>query len=228
MHYHLEIIMPPTTDVDAAVAGIMAPFDENGKDEEGHENRHAFWDWYVIGGRYSGAKGEATYGKDRIDAFYAWCKDAKVTVSGVQMGKQTLQPASQIPMVDAKWNEMFPEHGGGACPLFDHAPARTSRDICRLAEMPEGLTAYHVIIAAPSYVANDVDKDDVWTGPPRAVEMVAQSMWNGVSHVDAKWDGNVAAFVERFKERMQDYREKYRAASTPTADWLVVTVDYHC
>jgi hypothetical protein len=29
MHYHLEVILPPTDDVQAAITQIMAPFDEN-------------------------------------------------------------------------------------------------------------------------------------------------------------------------------------------------------
>jgi hypothetical protein len=34
MHYHLEIVMPPTADVDAAVTQILAPFNENLEESE--------------------------------------------------------------------------------------------------------------------------------------------------------------------------------------------------
>jgi len=53
VHFCLEIIMPPTQDVSAAVEQIMKRYDENGSDDDGCRNSHAFWDWYVIGGRYA-------------------------------------------------------------------------------------------------------------------------------------------------------------------------------
>lgn len=54
MHFHLEVIMPPTTNVEGALEKIMAQFDENNEDAS-----HAFWDWYVIGGRFFWRKANA-------------------------------------------------------------------------------------------------------------------------------------------------------------------------
>jgi len=51
MHYHLEIILPPTANVEAAVEEIMEPFKEQ---EE--ERRYSFFDWYYMGGRWSTVK----------------------------------------------------------------------------------------------------------------------------------------------------------------------------
>src|SRR6185312_2392586 len=103
MHYQLEIIMPPVADVKTAVAQILEPFDEQGEDEDGNPNAHGFWDWYVIGGRWAGAKLEAMFGPERLKAFRAELAERNVTISGVRFGKQELQPADQIPMVDALW-----------------------------------------------------------------------------------------------------------------------------
>lgn len=218
MHYHMEIIMPPTNDVDAAIAQIMEPFNECGEDEDGNRNSHTFWDWYVIGGRWSGHKDEAKFDKARLDAFHAELKERKVTVSGIQCGKQDLQPESQIPMVDALWREMFPESGLDVCPLFGHSPRTLPSDICTLADMPEGLTAITGIIAGPGH------SDD---GKMQAHYLIQDCVWNGVMHVDTKWDGKVKTMLDDHVEKCKNYREEWKAKVTPQPDWLVVTVDYH-
>src|SRR5690242_19801207 len=118
MHAHLEIVMPPTDDVEAAVSEIMKQFDESGEDEDGVRNSNTFWDWYVIGGRWAGEKIDCVLDEKQKEAFFAELTRRKVTVSGVQCGKQKLEPASQSEMVDALWNEMFPDAPVKVCPYF--------------------------------------------------------------------------------------------------------------
>ena len=49
MHFHLEIIMPPTEDVHAAVKSVLAPFDERlAYDADSGEGGHSFYDYYAI------------------------------------------------------------------------------------------------------------------------------------------------------------------------------------
>lgn len=218
MHMHLEVLMPPTDNVEEALAKIMAPFDEGGSDEEGNPNTHGFWDWYQIGGRWGGAKIEARLGRDRLDAFHKALTERNVTVSGLQWGKQTLQPASQIEMVDALWSDMFPDSGLSVCPMFDHAPKVIDGDICRLSDVPEGLTAERVIIAGPSW------NDD---GSFSAYYMISDDIWNGVMHVKTQWDGKLRTALEAHSEKIKGYQDEYREKRTPKDDWLVVTVDYH-
>lgn len=211
MHYHLEIIMPPTEDVESAVREIMKPFSEN---EDGNNN--SFWDWYVIGGRFAGAK--LNYDKSKEDAFYAWLKEEGVTVSGVQCGKQELSPDTQALKVDAKWAEMFPESGLDTCPLFAHyhdqyKDSLQPPDVALLGSVAKDLSASAVIVTRGDRM--------------EAEYMIHQSMWNGVTHIDTKWDGLVLSAVEMCKERMENYKEEYKANNTPTDDWLCVTVDYH-
>lgn len=217
MHMHLEVLMPPTDNVEEALAKIMAPFDENGSDE-GSANTHSFWDWYRIGGRWGGAKIKAKLGKERLGAFHDALKERQVTVSGLQWGKQTLQPASQIEMVDALWREMFPDSGLTVCPLFDHAPKVIDGDICRLSELPEGMTAGRFIIACPSW------NDD---GTFSADYMISDDIWNGVMHVKTQWDGELKTALNAFSKKIEGYKDDYREKRTPKDDWLVVTVDYH-
>lgn len=223
MHYHLEVVMPPVEDIEVALKQILAPFDENGVDEGGHPHKYAFWDWYVIGGRWAGAKLETTLDPAKKEAFYDEMKRRGVTVSGFQAGKQKLQPESQISMVDALWREYFPESPLKTCPFFDHFNDQYQNsdgfpDIMRLKDVPPLLTASHVIIAGPSW------QDDTTF---EAKHMLQDSVWNGVTHVDSRWDGSVQAAIDEHIEDLKDAKPEYAAKHIPQDDWLVVTVDYH-
>lgn len=210
MHHHLEIIMPPTDDVENSIAQIMAPFDENVDGQQ-----YAFWDWYVIGGRWRGHKILSRFSQDRIDAFYVSLTERKVTVSGVQFGKPSLLPHSQSAMVDQMWRDAFPEFPSDQCPLFDHYKGDHG-DVCRLNEMPTDLKCDHVIIAARH---ND--------GNICAEYMVSNKIWNGVNYVQASWDGTVFGAIKDNSDRLESYGDAYRNRVTPAPDWLVITVDYH-
>lgn len=214
MHYYLEVIMPPTDDVKSALETIMSPFSEHDA-----ENRYAFWDWFVIGGRYSGRKLEATLGAEKLQQFYDWLNEEKVTVSAVVAGKQTLAPASQVSKVDAKWNEFFPQSNGEfvACPLFDHSGAMPL-DICTVREIPPKLQAYRVIVARPG--AADMEL--------RVQHMCSTSCWNGVNWEDTAWDGRVQSALDDYHEYLDRCNQEYADRVRPQDDWLCVTVDYHC
>lgn len=196
MHYHCEIVIPPTDDIEAAVKSIMAPFDETGDEsDEDYDRGNAFWDFYVIGGRMAGNKQLARYDKTQIDEFYAWLRSENVTVSGVTCGKQELSPASQIEKVDVKWNEMFPSETFLPCPLFKHSNDQYAKglsatlpdDVMRLADVPGALTCERVIVAGPSYESETND----WTGSLEAKFMLCQRQWNGVNHMTVEWDGTL-------------------------------------
>lgn len=208
MHYRLEIVMPPTEDVKAAIEQIMAPFDENGE-----YRNHAFWDYWLIGGRWSGSKIKALLGDDRIRKFNDLLVEKRVTVSGVQCGKYTLEPASQIAEVDALWCEHFPDSPIKQCPLFDHYKG----DVMRLDEIPKDLEAGHVIVAGPDHTGEGLE----------ATYMIQDEAWNGVTYVKSEWDGKVSTAIEMHLKRIESYRPEYIEKSTPKPDWLVVTVDYH-
>lgn len=212
--------MPPTDDVKGSVEDILEKFSENYEDEDGHPNKHAFWDWYVIGGRWDGAKLTARYPEEKISAFRQELHDKNVTVAGMQWGKQEISPASQIPMVDEIWRKHFPD-GGQVCPLFKHFGNKQLNDsltefnVCRLDQMPELLECARVMI-----VSKDEDEYEVHS-------MKQESVWNGVEHLDTKWDGTVRSALAEFEKRSEGWKESYRERCRPKADWLVVTVDYH-
>ena len=222
MHHHLEVIMPPTKDIGIALETIMNPFSEHVKDNEGYE---AFWDFYTMGGRWAGHKELFTYPDDKLDLFYEKIREAKITVSGLQCGKQEISPASQIPKVDKIWNEIFPTENGEiiACPIFKHSNNQydsddlISCDITRLEDVPPGYKAARVIIAGPNHYDTNIE----------AKFMLADSAWNGVNFMPIDWDGKIETAVEKYKEDLKSYREDYKAKQIPQKNWLCITIDYH-
>jgi hypothetical protein len=213
VHYQCEIVIAPTDDIQAAIAKVLAPFNENNEDAQ-----YSFWDWFVIGGRWAGNKQMAQYDQEKIAQFDQWCQDEKITVSGFRAGKSELNPASQIEKVDAKWNEMFPSDVMVACPVFRHSndPYKSEStidgDICTFPNVPATLKCSRVIFADPDN---------------EATFMITDSIYNGVDWLDTKWDGSFGSAVEMFKEKFSSYAETYQEKITPKDDWLVVTVDYH-
>lgn len=228
MHYHLEIIIPPTTDIEAAVDSILNPYNENNSDDEEGCSRHAFYDWYEIGGRYSGDKFIQSLSAAKLEQFYQWAKDEKITVSGVRAGKQEISPASQIAKVDLKWCELFPSENGDlySCPLFKHAGRKLESDILPLSKSRH-VEAFRVIIAAPGFNYNPTTKSGTRDGPLKATLMLAKEIWNGTTHQETAWDGKISTALELHAKQTSGGKEEYLKAVTPTDDWLCVTVDYH-
>lgn len=222
MHHHLEIIMPPTEDVKKSIDQIMAPYSENYEDEEGETRSHAFWDFYVIGGRYSGVRINQQFEGPRLDQFHKLLNEKKITVSSLTCGKEKLQPASQIPEVDKLWREHFPE-GGEVCPLFNHyndqyTDSQGFPDIIKLKDLHKNLHAAKVIIAKEHW--KDKGKLDIGF-------MIEDSSWNGVNYIDSSWKGGVFEAVNMWKEKLETYKEEYKEKNMPKDNWLAVTVDYH-
>lgn len=223
-HYHLEIIMPPVDDVTAAVASILNPFDENNVDEDGDRPYRAFWDWYVIGGRWAGVKLECSIDPEKEKAFREELQNRKVTVSSVQCGKPSLQPVEQIPMVDALWREFFPDSTLKTCPFFAHFQDQYKDnpgfpDVMALKDVPKELTAHKVMFGLPR---SDLDNR------MEAEYMLEAEMWNGVNFIDTAWDGKITTAIEKWKE-YATYRPgmNVEGCCIPKDDWLAITVDYH-
>jgi len=221
MHFHMEIVMPQVDNVEEAVKTVMAPFNEQ-PDADEEDARNPFWDFWVVGGRWAGAKLEALLDQDKMKEFQEELKRRNVTVSGIQCGKQELSPASQIPMVDKLWEEYFPQYTGRACPLFNHSNDQYSNDclhgdVMPLRDVPRILSSERVMFVAPNYDGSSLE----------ATAMFSQSIWNGVNYEDTAWDGTFGAAVDLFAEKSKNYGDTWKERATPADDWLVVTVDYH-
>jgi hypothetical protein len=210
MHYRMEVVLPNVADVETAIAQILEPFSEHNEDAG-----YTFWDWYVIGGRWSGIKLEESLDQENLAKFREKLKEMKVTVSGLRFGKDELQPSSQIPKVDSLWREFFP-NGGESCPFFKHSNNQ-SGDILAYKDVPQETKCERLIFAGLSYDGKEFE----------AKEMFQTSFWNSVSHVQTTWDGKFATAASEFHEKLKGYSQEYAEKITPKDDWLVVTVDYH-
>lgn len=208
--------MPPTKNVEEKVKEIMEPFYEG---EE--ENTEPFYDFYVIGGRYSGEKLTQTLDKKKVDKFFKELKKQKITVSGFQAGKQEISPAEQIPLVDKIWDDLFPEIGG-ACPFFKHYNNQYQNkvsypDIMKVKDIPEKLKCNKVIVATLNY---DETKF-------KANTMIDDSCWNGVSWNDTKWDKEVKSVIKKHNDSFKNANKDYAKKRIVKDNWIAVTVDYH-
>lgn len=217
MHEPIEIIMPPTNDIEGQVAKIMKPFDENNEDSF----RQGWWDFYVIGGRFSGIKETEGFDENRITRFKEALEERKVTVSGLQAGKPELAPADQIPMVDKLWKEHFPEFRGDHCPLFRHSNNQYENrplwpDVMILEEVPEDIKRAKVLIATQQY-----------NGEVEAESIFQDAIWNGCNFEKTAWDGTIRGALDLHNEWSQRLSEEAQGRIIPKPDWLVVTVDIH-
>jgi hypothetical protein len=213
-HYVAEVVIPPDVEIKAAIEQVMDYFRE--EDDDGNKGDADWWDFWIIGGRFAGHKWECQLDQSKIGDFYQVLKDRKVTVSGVTCGKQSLEPASQIPMVDALWREWFPGMGD-KCLLFSHSWDQYGKegihpaDVCKVSEVHESVTAARVILADYGYS----DKTIL-----RASHMLVAEFWNGCDWQKTDFDGNVRRGIERM-------RVNHRGERQDIDDWRVVTVDYH-
>ena len=206
-HEHAEIVIPPTADVPAAIREAMESF----REEEMGEAE--WWDSWRIGGRWQGDKLLSGLDPDRLQAFFDELTVRKVTVSSVKTPPlEIISLASQIPAVDALWQEMFPGKGL-SCPLHQHAEISGSAAICTVADVPERLACFRLIIAAPWQ----------WMGKTilKPAAMRVMSFWNGVDYQDTNFDGYVKPVL------LECLAEPPRWWCKPEEDWLVVTVDSH-
>lgn len=233
MHAIAEVVVPPKfkPDLNLWVGRVMDYFLKG----EGEGAKADWWDFWKIGGRFSGHKTLSRIPADRLAAFNKELARRKVTVSGMIFGREELQPASQIPEVDGLWREWFPGHGE-RCPLFQHAyqahlqgPHRHveyfDHDVCTVAEVPDDLKCVRLLVFghSPDYPAE-----------VRGVRHLVTEFWNGVEHQDTKFDGKVKPALDamirgvgRPPRDREDYKTKELRAFGFDKDWLVVTVDYH-
>ena len=224
MHYHLEVVMPPKPedqDLEAYITKVLeqtlAPYDDSNG-----EAKHSFWDWWVVGGRWSGEKLIQSLDQDQLQKFNDKLNKHKITVSALIAGKESLKPDSQIEEVDKLWQDFFPGKGD-VCPLFSHYEERfmdgsgSPVDVCEIKDMPDRLTASRVITT----------QWDKYGKKWQAFFMKETEVWNGVNFERTEWDSLVKSALRACEDRSRNYSEEWLKGHRLMPDWLAVTVDYH-
>ena len=216
MHFHAEIILPYTDNWKQAIADLLNPYCEHNEDSPKHQ--HAFWDWYEIGGRFSGSKLQRSLDQDQLKKFGDALDALAIKVSAVQAGKPSIPSAETRDQVDALWRQYFPNSPLKQCPWFSHSGARLPFDVCRLEHTPLDTPAYRVLIAGPH-----------WTQPDVLVihAMYCEESCNGVNFQPTTFQGTIHHALALYNGLIQHYQEDARKQFTPAPDWLTVTVDYH-
>jgi hypothetical protein len=210
MHYHLEIVLPPTDNLETAISEVMKGFSENNE-----ANYNAFWDWYVIGGRWSGCKLRAMLGEDKITKFCEKLNEMGITVLGLVCGKEEISPSSQIPLVDKLWNAWFPDSGIKICPLFKHSNKDSKilpGDIMDFKDVPNNLTMERIM-----FVSTEGKVSRMYQG----------DFHNGVNWIESDWNREFDTAVQKLIKDTKNYNPDYIKKIIPQPDWQVVTIDYH-
>ena len=204
MHYHLELIMPPSPliQIQERVRELMFPLSQAVAHSEG--TTAYLYDWYQIGGRFAGAKMLGRLDPERLHKFRqelygeAFTNDARPVV----IGQTGLWRTQDLPKVDALWRKWFPEEEIDACPLFDHYPAG-DQDICRVDQIPDTLTADAVLVGNEDKVVFQLITE-IWDSTKQEFQ-------------DTGFDGSV----------LNALRQCRACGVEPSQNWLAVTLDCH-
>jgi len=157
MHYHAEIWVPEGQNIGEAVAAAMAPFDENVDYETG------FWDWYQIGGRYTG-RHDAEYDPESDPANIEECKQCGGTgFRSDNLGKDARKANPTYTCngcgtrdENGVWGHG--PHGPGKSVKSPTSWARYDGDVMPVEKLEDGLTCYTLI------VGDTVFHQEKWTG----------------------------------------------------------------
>lgn len=219
MHCRLELLLPPGStkeDVEPAMQ-FLSEYEPAGWDEDaGHPEwvgpRRGVYDYFVIGGRWTGAHAEAHYSEDDMSRFRRLLQGREVKVSRVRMGKPTLT-SHKPEEIDGWWREMFPDGPLSRCPIFDYA-SFADVDAMPVAKLHPEDSAEMVYIV----------------GPPeqyRHRHFLRTSTWNGMNWQKSAWDGKIASAIESHNALLDGATEEYRAPRLVTGEWVAFTVDCH-
>lgn len=241
-HYHMELILPPQPDREAvrkASHQILLPFREEQDplpEDEYHEiyEGHRFWDWYVIGGRWTRDHIVARLDETKLQDFWDNFAEAGMEGPGFQMpGSHPQLTPESVLRAHELWADFFPND---ECPFWQKDGRRPGEacdhksDICTVGELGENAGAYRLLIAT-------LDGHLKY----KAAHLISTSFWNSVSWQDAKWEGDVhqaigdyngtrQAEIDRRRDKdgvADEWSLKYGIPSLVGDDWHAVTVDYH-
>lgn len=164
MHYHAEVFLPADHSLDraaveATVAAILAPFSE-----EEEANKRKLWDWYQIGGRWTGAH-DPSYNPEKDPRNIKRCHLCAGTgFRADDLGKEfraqdpsyTCNGCGQYNKETSTW-----EHGPNGAGWSTRWPTQwvpAECDIMSITNVPDDLTAGLLFVNGDAY------QSEVWTG----------------------------------------------------------------
>jgi len=170
VHYHCEVYFKERPkDVLKAVSRVMEPYRER-IDEETDECS-GFWDWWVIGGRWSGIHTETKLDPVRLNEFYRVCNEKGLFLYGSK-NPEDVQKARRA----EEFLKFFPNFEG---------PVPTCRDVYKedgyaddtapVEEVTERLRCYTLILPG---------------------EVLHREVWDGKAFRETDFDGYVKKALE--------------------------------
>lgn len=155
MHYHAEVWVPSLNGLDQQLQFIMEPYREG--DTDG-----GFWDWYQIGGRYTGTH-DSNYDPAKDPANIETCRQCEGT--GFRSDSLGIQQRADTPSYtcngcgefkDGKWQHG--PYGPGKSLKWPTEWRRVKSDVIPVSAVSEALTAFTLI------VAGEVLTQEKWDG----------------------------------------------------------------
>lgn len=170
MHYHVEVWLPNITDdLDEQIELTMYPFSENAdvfydEEEEYWYNPDAIFDWYRIGGRYTGRHDGYDPSKD-LDNWEncPLCRGTGFRDDVIGKDARKKNPSytcNGCGVFDAKigkWSHG--PNGEGFRLKWPTQWVRYSGDVIEVAKIKDDLTAYHLVVGDKVYSYHNWDYD---------------------------------------------------------------------
>lgn len=155
MHYHAEVVLEP----DQELADLMAPHKESY--DEKTEELSGFWDWYQIGGRYTGRKTD--YNPEDDERNWETCRlcngtgyrnDHVAQDARQKDPSYTCNGCGHITQ-DGQWTHG--KHGPGKALKWPTQWKSYAGDICAVVDTPEDLTCFTLIVNGSVYHMEEWD-----------------------------------------------------------------------
>jgi hypothetical protein len=205
MHYHAEIFINNLLDIDAEVEKIMAPFDENldieeKEDEDGDKywhNPNGFWDWFQIGGRWSGVHTgyDPSTDKDNYEKCFI-CEGTGFRNDRLGVERRSSDPSYTCNGCGERKEEngvvtwAHGKFGPGLTLKFQSNFKRYFGDVINVSDIKDDFYCYTLMVGK---------------------ECFHKEVWNGETFVNTEFDGNV----------------KGKLLELNITKGYLVTVDYH-
>ncbi len=199
-HYHCEVWLATTDDFEDQVKLIMDPFIGEYDKDDG-DKMTGWWDWYVIGGRWTGVHSESyNPAEDREN----WAKCEFCGGTGTRYWKEGAKQCNACGITNDEGDKTYP-FGVGMKLNWGYVPF--SGDIMRLDSIPPDLSSYSLLLKR-----GDISKTEVFH---------AQRY-----NEDGSWENSPPdIFVDT---EYADTKVKEFLKSRGIEDGFLVTVDYHC